>query len=80
MVALESANHLIMPKEASNRVMFDQFSDFLGEKPLRGALPGTTNLTERLERSAKAVEQNWFIKIVIVLAALTGCVLFFLEM
>ena len=80
LISLESSNHLIMPDEPSNRVMFDAISDFLGEKRIRGSLPGTTTLTVRLETKAKAIEQSWIIKMVIVLAALTGCFLFALEM
>lgn len=80
LVPLETNNHLIMPDEPSNRVMFDAIADFLGEKRIRGALPGTTKLTQRLETKAKALEQNWFIKIVVVLAAITGCLIFLVEL
>ena len=78
-VPLESRNHLLTADEPANRVMFDAIADFLGEKRIR-ALPGTAGLTERLEKKAKALEQNWFIKIVIVLAAVTGCFIFGLEL
>lgn len=78
-VPLETGNHMIMADEPALRVAFDAISDFLGEKRIR-TLPGTTGLTERLEKKAHALEQNWLIKIVIVLAAVTGCFIFLLEL
>jgi pimeloyl-ACP methyl ester carboxylesterase len=79
-VPLEGRNHIFLPGEPVHRQIFDAVADFLGEKRIRGTLPGTAGLTERLETRAKALEQNWFIKIVIVLAAVTGCFIFLLEM
>jgi pimeloyl-ACP methyl ester carboxylesterase len=78
-IPLETHNHIVMADEPAHRAMLDAFADFLGEKRIRGSLPGTAKLTERLETKAKALEQNWFIKIVIVLAAVTGCFIFLLE-
>lgn len=78
-VPLESRNHLLTADEPANRVMFDAIADFLGEKRIR-TLPGTAGLTARLEKRAKALEQNWLIKIVIVIAAITGCFIFGLEL
>ena len=37
-------------------------------------------MTERVEGAVGSVERNWFIKIVFIFAALTGSVLFFMEM
>jgi pimeloyl-ACP methyl ester carboxylesterase len=79
LVALESRNHLILAGEPANRAMADAIADFLGEKRIRGHLPGTAGVTERLGSSIEKVERNWFVKIVIIFAALTGCVLFFIE-
>ena len=62
------------------RQFHNAIATFLGEKPIRGALPGTTTLTERVEGAVVSVERNWFIKVVVIFAALTGCVLFFMEM
>jgi pimeloyl-ACP methyl ester carboxylesterase len=78
-ISLESRNHLMTANEPALRVMFNAIADFLGEKRIRGPLPGTAKLSERLETKAKALEQNWFVKIVIVVAAVTGCLIFFWE-
>jgi pimeloyl-ACP methyl ester carboxylesterase len=79
LIPLDSGNHMLMPEEPALRVAFNAIADFLGEKRIR-TLPGTAGLAERLEKKAKALEQNWFIKIVIVLAAVTGCFIFGLEL
>jgi pimeloyl-ACP methyl ester carboxylesterase len=79
-VPLESRNHMLPASDPALRESFNAIATFLGEKPLRGALPGTAGLRERLESRAKALEQNWFIKIVIVVAAITGCFIFGLEL
>ncbi|MBV9346854.1 MAG: alpha/beta hydrolase [Pseudolabrys sp.] len=78
LVPLESRNHLLVADEPANRVMADAISDFLGDKRIR-RLPGTAGLTKRLEKKAHALEQNWFIKFVLVFAAITGCFIFFYE-
>lgn len=79
-VALETRNHLILGEEPAHRVLSDAIATFLGEKRIRGALPGTSTIWQRLETSIAGVERNWFIKLVIIFAALTGVVIFFLEM
>ena len=79
-VALESRNHMLPAGDPALRESFNAIADFLGEKRIRGPLPGTAGLTERLETKAKRLEQNWFIKIVIVVAAITGCFIFGLEL
>jgi pimeloyl-ACP methyl ester carboxylesterase len=79
LVPLDSRNHLVLADEPANRVMADVIADFLGEKRVRGHLPGTANLTERLEHKAKAVEQHWLVKFVLVFAAIIGCFIFFYE-
>ena len=78
-VPLESRNHMLPASDPALRESFNAIADFLGEKRIR-TLPGTAGLTERLEKKAHALEQNWFIKIVIVLAAITGCFIFLLEL
>jgi hypothetical protein len=42
-------------------------------------MPGTADLSERLEGTAKAIEQHWLIRFVLVFAAITGCLIFFWE-
>ena len=78
LVPLDSTNHLIMPNEPARRVMADAIADFLGDKRARH-LPGTAGINERLEGTAKAIEQHWIIKLVLVFAAITGCLIFFWE-
>ncbi|MEA2933470.1 MAG: hypothetical protein QOD74_116 [Variibacter sp.] len=77
-VLLDSGNHLIMPDEPARRVMSDEIANFLGDKRARH-LPGMATFSQRLEHKAKRVEQNWFIKFVLVFAAITGCFIFFWE-
>lgn len=79
-VPLESRNHLILAHEPAHRAMANAIADFLGEKRIRGHLPGTAGISERLESGISKVERSWLIKVVIIFAALTGCVLFFMEM
>jgi len=78
LVPIDSKNHMIPPDDPAHRQMADAIADFLGEKRIRH-LPATTHLSERLEKKAHALEQNWFIKFVLVFAALTGCLIFFWE-
>ncbi|MGC1579777.1 MAG: hypothetical protein WA813_27275 [Beijerinckiaceae bacterium] len=53
---------------------------FLGDPLVRGLLPGTTNLGERLDKVVQGIERSWAIKIVVILAAITGVALFIEEM
>jgi pimeloyl-ACP methyl ester carboxylesterase len=78
-VGLETRNHLILANEPAHRAMSDAIADFLGEKRIRGPLPGTKTVGQRVEGAIGSVERNWIIKIVVIFAALTGCVLFFIE-
>jgi pimeloyl-ACP methyl ester carboxylesterase len=80
LVPLDTGNHLIVPGEPAHRVMSDAIADFLGDKRVRGALPGTSTFWQRLETSIAGVERNWIIKLVVILAALTGVAIFLLEM
>ena len=79
LVPLDTANHMIMPGEPAHRVMSDAIADFLGDKRARH-LAGTAGLSERLEHKARALESNWFIKFVLIFAAITGCLIFFWEL
>ncbi len=78
-VPLEGRNHLFLANEPAHRAFFDALASFLGDPPMRGALPGSSSLMERLEGAIRKLEQNWFIKIVAILAAITGLLIFFVE-
>lgn len=80
LVALESRNHLILAGEPANRAMADAIADFLDEKRIRGPLPGTKTVGQRLEGAMSGLERNWFIKFVVIFAAITGVVIFFVEL
>lgn len=79
-VPLDTRNHMLLPNEPAARQFFETFSAFLGDAPFRGALPGTARAVDRVEATVAAVERNWFIKVIIILAAITGVVIFFMEM
>jgi pimeloyl-ACP methyl ester carboxylesterase len=78
-VPLDSRNHIILAEEPANRQMFDAMTAFLGDTPLRGPLPGTATLTQRVESKIGAIERNWLIKVIVILAAITGLILFLQE-
>ena len=75
-VPLDSRNHVILGNEPANRQLFDAITRFLGERPIRGPLPGTTTISERFEKRIGALEGNWLIKIIVILASITGVILF----
>ncbi|MDI1347059.1 MAG: alpha/beta fold hydrolase [Pseudolabrys sp.] len=79
-ITLDGRNHMLLPNEPAHRQFHNAVATFLGQKPVRGALPGTATITERVEGAVGSVERNWLIKVVVIFAALTGCVLFFMEM
>ena len=79
-VPLEGKNHLFLANEPAHRGFFEAVASFLGDPPIKGPLPGTTNRKERLENAVKTIEQNWLIKIIVVLAAIAGVVIFFMEL
>ena len=79
-VPLASKNHILLPNDPAYREFLVAVAAFLGDPPIKGALPGTATPKERLEGAVKSVEQNWFVKIVVLLAAITGVVIFGLEM
>ena len=79
-VPLESQNHLILAEEPANRQFFDAIASFLGDRRIRGALPGTATLKERVQRRVSAIERNWFIKTVAILAAVAGAAVSFVQL
>jgi pimeloyl-ACP methyl ester carboxylesterase len=76
LVPLEGKNHIILANEPAHRSFFDAVASFLGDPPVKGPLPGTASRKERLENAVTNIEKNWIIKIVIILAAITGVVIF----
>ncbi len=79
-VPLESRNHLILADEPANRQFFDAVASFLGDRRIRGALPGTATLKERAQRHIAAIERSWLVKTVAILAALAGAGVSFLQL
>lgn len=79
LVALDTRNHMVLPNEPAARQFLDAFGAFLDDPPFRGPLPGTTSAMERVEAKVAAVERNWFVKAIIILAAITGVIIFFME-
>jgi pimeloyl-ACP methyl ester carboxylesterase len=78
-VPLEGKNHLFLADEPANRGFFDAVAAFLGDPPIKGPLPETKTRKERLESAVTNVEKSWIIKIIIIMAAITGVVIFGLE-
>jgi pimeloyl-ACP methyl ester carboxylesterase len=79
-VPLESRNHLILADEPANRQFFDAVASFLGDRRIRGTLPGTATFKERAQRSIAAIERNWLIKTVAILAALAAATVSFVQL
>jgi pimeloyl-ACP methyl ester carboxylesterase len=79
-VSLEGRNHILLARFPEYRQFYNAVTTFLGDQPARGVLPGTASFPQRLETAIGNVERNWFIKLAVILAALTGVVIFFLEM
>jgi hypothetical protein len=80
LVPLESRNHLILGDEPANREFFNAIADFLGEKRILGALPGTTTFKERAQKRVAALERFWLLKVVAILAALAGAAITFFQL
>lgn len=79
-VALDSRNHMVLSNEPAARQFLDAFAAFLDDPPFRGPLPGTTSAMERVDAKVAAIERNWLIKVIIIFAAITGVIIFFMEM
>jgi pimeloyl-ACP methyl ester carboxylesterase len=74
-VPLKTRNHMLDPNEPASRAMANAIAEFLGDKPIH-----TTAVSVQLEHKAKALEQHWSIKFVLIFAAITGSLLFFWEL
>ena len=79
-VPLEGKNHLFLADEPAHRGFFDAVATFLGDPPIKGPLPGTKDRKQQFESAIEKVEKNWIMKIVIILAAITGLIIFGVEM
>jgi hypothetical protein len=79
-IPLEGKNHLFLAGEPAHRGFLEGVASFLGDPPLDRHLPGTADRATRIESVVKSIEQNWLIKLTVILAAVTGCVVFLLEM
>ena len=79
-VSLTGKNHILLATEPAYRAFFDAVAKFLGDPPIEGPLPGTEPSEDRLDRAVKTIEQNWLVKVIVILAAIAGVVIFFLEM
>lgn len=78
-VPLEGKNHLFLADEPAHRGFLDAVAAFLGDPPIKGPLPGTKNRKERWENAVTNIEKSWIVKIIIIVAAITGVVIFGLE-
>lgn len=78
-VPLEGKNHIFLANQPAHRAFFNAVASFLGDQPIKGPLPGSVKLKERFEGAIRTIEQNWLVKIIAILAAVTGVVIFFVE-
>jgi pimeloyl-ACP methyl ester carboxylesterase len=78
-VPLETRNHLVVADEAANRQFFDSVTSFLGDRRIRGILPGTASLRERAQSRIATMERSWIIKTIAILAALAGASASFIQ-
>jgi pimeloyl-ACP methyl ester carboxylesterase len=75
-VPLEGRNHIILANDPAHRSFLNAIFAFLGDPPIKGVLPGSERFKDRLENTVKDLEQNWFIKLIAILAAIAGVLLF----
>jgi hypothetical protein len=69
-----------MADEPAHRVMSDAIADFLGDKRMRGPLPGTAPLRQRLDAAIGSLQRNWVVKLVVVAGALVSAGLAFVQL
>ena len=77
---LESRNHIVQAHEPAHRVMSDAIADFLGDKRVRGPLPGTAPLRERLDKAIGGFQRSWLVKLVVIAGALVSAGLAFMQL
>jgi hypothetical protein len=66
----------ILANDPAHRSFLNALFSFLGDPPIKGVLPGGEKFKGRLENIVKGLEQNWFIKLIAILAAIAGVLLF----
>jgi pimeloyl-ACP methyl ester carboxylesterase len=79
-VPLEGRNHIILGDEPANRQFFDAVASFLGDRRIRGTLPGTATLKERVQRIVFVIERNWLTKTIAILAAFAAATVSFVQL
>jgi pimeloyl-ACP methyl ester carboxylesterase len=80
LVPLESRNHAVLANERAHRVMSDAIADFLGDKRMRGPLPGTALFSQRLDTAIGGLQRNWAVKLVVFAGALVSAGLAFVQL
>ena len=80
LVPLESRNHIVLAEEPAHRVMSDAIADFLGDKRMRGPLPGTAPLGQRLDAKIGSLQRSWIVRLVVVAGALVSAGLAFMQL
>ena len=80
LVPLESRNHIVLANESAHRVMSDAIADFLDDKRIRGPLPGTAPLGQRLDAKVGSLQRNWIVRLVVVAGALVSAALAFMQL
>ena len=68
--------NIILANDPAHRSFLNAVFSFLGDPPIKGVLPGSEKFKGRLENIVKGLEQNWFIKLIAILAAIAGVLLF----
>jgi pimeloyl-ACP methyl ester carboxylesterase len=79
-VPLEGRNHIILADEPANRQFFDAVASFLGDRRIRGTLPGTATFKERVQRIVVGIERNWLTKTIAILAAFAAATVSFVQL
>lgn len=80
LVPLESHNHIVLAEEPAHRMMSDAIADFLGDKRMRGSLPGTAPLGQRLDAKIGSLQRSWIVRLVVVAGALVSAGLAFMQL
>ena len=75
LVPLEGDNHLFLAGSRAHREFLHAVCEFLGDPPPKGHLPGTRSFAERLQDRVVSTEQNWLIKVLLLIGAVIGLVL-----
>jgi pimeloyl-ACP methyl ester carboxylesterase len=74
LVPLEGNCHLFLAGTSAHRDFLTAVASFLGDPEPGATLPGTKTFEERLHEIVTKVEQNWMIKIAVLVGAMIGLV------